>query len=224
MITKYGLIIFIQSFIILVGIIICAIVFVDELLIRAVIICICILLMLFVVNFFRDPERALPKDDNTIVSPADGKVVLIKEMFESEYLQRNAIQVSIFMSPFDVHVNRFPISGVVEYFKHIHGTHSVAFHDKSSELNERTHIGIDDHGYKVFFKQIAGTVARRIITEISIGQKAIRGERFGMIRFGSRMDVIMPRETELKVKLNDRVKAGETILAKRVTTVEEISS
>ncbi|MDI6765638.1 MAG: phosphatidylserine decarboxylase family protein [Bacteroidota bacterium] len=224
MITKYGLSIFIQSFIILVVIIICAIVFVDELLIRAVIICISILLMLFVVNFFRDPERALPNDDNTIVSPADGKVVLIKELFESEYLQGNAIQVSIFMSPLDVHVNRFPISGVVGYFKHIQGKHSVAFHDKSSELNERTHIGIDDHGYKVFFKQIAGTVARRIITEISIGQKAIRGKRFGMIRFGSRMDVMMPRGTEIKVKLNDRVKAGETILAQRLTTAKEILS
>ncbi len=223
MITKYGLSIFIQSFIILAGILICTIVFIDELHISIVIICVCLLLILFIINFFRDPERVIPTEENAIVSPADGKVVLIKELFETEYLHGNAIQVSIFMSPLDVHVNRFPITGVVEYFKHIHGKHLVAFQDKSSELNERTHIGIDDNGYKIFFKQIAGTVARRIIAEIMLGQKAIRGERFGMIRFGSRMDVMMPIGTEIQVNLNDRVKAGETILAKRLTTVKEIS-
>lgn len=198
--------------------------FFEGLLVRSVVIGICILLILFVVNFFRDPDRTLPNDVNTIVSPADGKVVLIKELFESEFLHADAVQISIFMSPFDVHVNRFPISGIVKHFQYIQGKHLVAFNDKSSEFNERTHIGVEDHDYKVFFKQIAGTIARRIITDISIGQNAIRGERFGMIRFGSRVDVMIPKSAEIKVNLNDRVKAGVTILAQRLVMVKEILS
>ena len=167
-----------------------------------------------VLNFFRDPERTSPRDENIVVSPADGKVVLIKERFETEYLQQDAVQVSIFMSPLDVHVNRFPVTGTVEYFKHIQGDYLVAFDEKSSERNERTLIGVESNGYKVLFKQIAGAVARRIVAPVTVGQRAVLGERFGMIKFGSRVDVVMPRLTEVTVKLHDRVLAGETILAK----------
>ena len=167
----------------------------------------------FVLNFFRDPERVTPGEKNIVVSPADGKVVLIKELFEPEYLCANAVQVSIFMSPLNVHVNRFPISGTVGYFKYIPGEYLVAFEDKSSEKNERTHIGVEGNGYKVLFKQIAGAVARRIVSDIKEGQAATIGERFGMIKFGSRVDVIMRKSSEIKVKVNDHVVAGETVLA-----------
>jgi len=167
---------------------------------------------LLVVNFFRDPERTTPIVDNCIISPADGKIVVIKELLESEYLKAPAIQVSIFMSPLNVHVNRFPISGVVEYFRYVPGEHFLGFEEKASTKNERTHIGIADAGYKIMMKQIAGAVARRIIANITVGQEATRGERFGMIRFGSRVDVLLQKPTNIAVHLNDHVKAGETIL------------
>ena len=172
-----------------------------------------LLVLGFVLNFFRDPDRAAPSGDGIIISPADGRVCLIKELFEGEYLVRDAVQVSVFMSPLNVHVNRFPVSGTVGYFKHIPGEYLVAFDDKSSERNERTHIGIDAGGWKILFKQIAGTIARRIIADLTVGQKATAGERFGMIRFGSRVDVIMPKGTVVRVSLGQHVVAGETILA-----------
>jgi phosphatidylserine decarboxylase len=168
---------------------------------------------LFVLNFFRDPKRTPPTGDNLIVSPADGRIVVIREVFEDEFLKIPAVQVSIFMSPLDVHVNRFPVSGRVAYFKHIPGLYGVAYEDKSSELNERTHIGIECGAGKLLFKQIAGAVARRIVADLEVGQPAVLGARFGMIKFGSRVDVIMPKESVLKIGLHDRVLAGETVLA-----------
>ena len=170
------------------------------------------ILTVFVLNFFRDPDRTPPPENNIVVAPADGKVVQVKEIFESEYLNGDAVQVSIFMSPVNVHVNRYPISGTVGYFKYIPGEYIVAFEEKSSDRNERTHIGVEYKGYKVLFKQIAGAVARRIVAEVNIGQDVRAGERFGMIKFGSRVDVIMPHASDIKVKINDRVRAGETIL------------
>ena len=166
-----------------------------------------------VLNFFRDPERIIPSGENIVVSPADGRIVAVKELFEGEYLRSEAVQVSIFMSPLNVHVNRFPISGTVGLFKHIEGKYLVAFHEKSSEENERTVIGVERNGRKVLFKQIAGAVARRIVAPISQGQRAVCGERFGMIKFGSRVDVVVPRGSVINVSLNDRVVAGETIIA-----------
>ena len=168
---------------------------------------------IFVLYFFRDPDRTLPPGEYLVVSPADGKIVLIKELYESEYLNAEAVQVSIFMSPLNVHVNRFPISGHVEYFKHIPGKFTVAYHDKSSDVNERTLIGIENSGYKILFKQVAGTIARRIVADIKLGQQVTMGKRLGMIKFGSRVDVIMPKNTTISVKLDDRVKAGESVLA-----------
>jgi phosphatidylserine decarboxylase len=167
----------------------------------------------FVLNFFRDPTRTTPEGTGIVVSPADGRVVVIREFVSEEYVIGEALQVSIFMSPLNVHVNRFPISGTIGYFKHIPGEYLVAFDEKSSTRNERTHIGVEERGYRVLFKQIAGTVARRIVANLTVGQQATIGERFGMIKFGSRVDVIMPRRSRVNVKLNDRVTAGETILA-----------
>ena len=171
------------------------------------------LFLIFTLNFFRDPERSLPEGEDLIVSPADGKVVLIKEVNEEEFLNARGVQVSIFMSPLNVHVNRYPISGRVACFKHIPGEFIVAFDEKSSTRNERTHIGIENKNVRVFFKQIAGFVARRIVAPVQVGDMAVAGERFGMIRFGSRVDVIVPRGCEVKVKVGDKAVAGETVLA-----------
>ncbi len=171
------------------------------------------LLFLFTLNFFRDPHRVTPDGDNLVVSPADGKVVLIKDVREDEYLKNEGVQVSIFMSPLNVHVNRFPIAGTVGYFKHIPGEYLVAFEDKSSERNERTLIGVERGKTRILFKQIAGFVARRIIADVKVGDAAVAGARFGMIRFGSRVDVIVPKGSEVKVRVGDRTVAGETVLA-----------
>ncbi len=170
-------------------------------------------LFLFTLNFFRDPDRATPQDDGLVISPADGTVVLVKEVFEGEFLKENAIQVSIFMSPLNVHVNRYPINGKVAYFKHIPGEYLVAYEEKSSLRNERTHIGVANSRSKVFFKQIAGFVARRIVAPIAVGDTAIAGRRFGMIKFGSRVDVFVPSNGQVKVKVGDKTIAGETVVA-----------
>ena len=171
------------------------------------------ILLLFTLNFFRDPHRVTPDGENLVVSPADGEVVLIEDVREDDYLKNEGVQVSIFMSPLNVHVNRFPITGTVGYFKHIPGEFLVAFEDKSSDRNERTLIGVERGKTRILFKQIAGFVARRIIADVKVGDAAVAGARFGMIRFGSRVDVIMPKGSEVKVQLGEKTVAGETVLA-----------
>jgi phosphatidylserine decarboxylase len=172
-----------------------------------------LLLVIFTINFFRDPDRVTPSGDNLVISPADGKVVLIKDVMEDEYLKGEGTQVSIFMSPLNVHVNRFPMNGTVGYYRYIPGEYLVAFDEKSSLRNERTHIGVERGNVKVLFKQIAGFVARRIVAHVALGDSARAGERFGMIRFGSRVDVIVPKGAEIRVRLGDTPVAGETVLA-----------
>ncbi len=172
-----------------------------------------LLILVFTLAFFRDPRRNTPLGDNMVIAPADGKVVQIKALREEEYLRAEAVQVSIFMSPFNVHVNRFPVSGTVGYYRYFPGEFLVAFDEKASLRNERTHIGVENRHGKVLFKQVAGFVARRIVARVSEGDRATAGERFGMIKFGSRVDVIMRDDAELKVKPGDRTVAGETILA-----------
>lgn len=171
-----------------------------------------VFLLIFTLNFFRDPKRTIPNGDNNIVSPADGKVLLIKEVVEKRFLNDNAIQVSIFMSPLNVHVNRIPINGTIEYLKYIEGEYLVAYHDKADERNERSEIGITSKHGKVLFTQVAGMVARRIIFDLNLGESVTKGNRFGMIRFGSRVDVIVPKKWDIKVKEGDIATAGETIL------------
>jgi phosphatidylserine decarboxylase len=190
-----------------------AVLFIDLEIVRYGIIGLALVFFGLVLNFFRDPERVTPSGDGLVISPADGKVVVIKELFEGEFLRADAVQVSIFMSPLNVHVNRYPVTGTIGYFKHIPGEYLVAFDDKSSERNERTHIGVDAGERKVFFKQIAGTVARRIVADLKVGMPAVAGQRFGMIRFGSRVDVLMPRSVAVKVRLGEHVTAGKTVLA-----------
>lgn len=170
-------------------------------------------LTVFTLNFFRDPDRVTPTRPEAVISPADGTVVSISEVEESAFIKGPAKQVCIFMSPLNVHVNRYPVNGTIGYFQHIPGKFMVAFEDKSSEVNERTLIGIDAGTYRILFKQIAGFVARRIVCPIQVGDKAVAGRRFGMIKFGSRVDVLMPPDVELRVTLNQKVTAGQTILA-----------
>jgi phosphatidylserine decarboxylase len=172
-----------------------------------------VLLLIFTLAFFRDPERTPPPGDNLVIAPADGRIVLIKDIQEGEYLRADAVQVSIFMSPLNVHVNRFPVSGTVEYFKYFPGEFTVAFDEKSSLRNERTHIGLDTGRGRIVFKQIAGFVARRIVAHVREGDHVTAGSRFGMIKFGSRVDVLLPQSSALAVKVGDREVAGETILA-----------
>lgn len=171
-----------------------------------------VFLLIFTLNFFRDPERNIPEKDNIIVSPADGKILIIKDVLEKRYLNEEAIQVSIFMSPLNVHVNRIPIDGKVDYLKYIEGEYLVAYHDKADERNERSEIGIMSKFGKVFFTQVAGMVARRIVYDLKLEDSVKKGDRFGMIKFGSRVDVIVPKKWELKVKEGDLTTAGETIL------------
>ncbi|CUS87122.1 phosphatidylserine decarboxylase [Candidatus Kryptonium thompsonii] len=167
-----------------------------------------ILISGFTLFFFRDPERKTPNGDDLIISPADGKVFLIRELFENEFILDDAIQISIFMSPLNVHVNRIPISGEVKFLKYIPGKYIVAFEEKSSENNERKIIGIETgDGLKIMVKQIAGFIARRIVCEVKKGDKVKTGQRYGMIKFGSRVDVIMPKnKVEILVSIGQKVK------------------
>ena len=171
------------------------------------------LCFLFTLAFFRDPERTAPAGDSLVIAPADGKIVQIAEIQEPAYLQGDAIQISIFMSPLNVHVNRFPVSGRVGYFKHYPGEYLAAYDDKASLRNEQTHIGIEHNGTRILLKQIAGVIARRIVAEVSVGDRAVAGARFGMIKFGSRVDVIVPKGTQVKVKLGEKTLGGNTVIA-----------
>ncbi len=176
------------------------------------------LLVAFTLWFFRDPNRTVPaqamEDKSIIMSPADGKVIGIIDVREDQFLHSEAKQISIFLSPLNVHVNRIPFAGVVKFFEYIPGKYLVAYHPKSSDLNEQTRIGVESEHGKVFFKQIVGVVARRLAWDIKVGDTVEVGDRFGMMKFGSRMDIIVKPDSEINVKVGDRVVAGETIIAK----------
>lgn len=211
MITKYGYITVGIAVIIAFAIFAISI-FTENNYIKYALIIIGIIIVLFTLNFFRDPDRTIPNQENVIVSPADGKVLIIKDIYEDKFINDNCTQVSIFMSPLDVHVNRIPVTGEVNYLKYIEGEYIVAYHDKADQRNERTEIGITGEKTKVLFTQVAGMVARRIIYDVNQGDSVNIGERFGMIKFGSRVDVIVPNTWDVKVEKNQLVKAGETIL------------
>ena len=181
-------------------------------------------LSIFSLNFFRDPDREIDARgrnvDNLVVSPADGLIVGISEVEEPEYLKSRATLISIFMSPLDVHVNRAPINGAVEYYKYIKGEFLVAHAPESTHKNERAVIGMknaasnaDGNGGKILFAQVAGYIARRIVCNAKIGDKLAAGERFGMIKFGSRVDIWVPLSANILVKNGERTVAGETVLA-----------
>jgi phosphatidylserine decarboxylase len=166
----------------------------------------------FVTYFFRNPKRSILSDDNKIICPADGKVVVIEEVTVDEYFNDKRLQVSIFMSPTNVHVNRTPIAGSVKYSAYHPGKYLVAWHPKSSELNERTSIVIDNGNFDIMMRQIAGKLARRIVNYLEEGVEVEQGEQFGFIKFGSRVDLFLPLNTKINVTLGQKVKGGVTII------------
>ncbi|MEC8546812.1 MAG: phosphatidylserine decarboxylase family protein [Bacteroidota bacterium] len=168
-----------------------------------------IIILLLILQFFRNPKRKTIIDKNHIISPVDGKVVNIKEVFEKEYFKDKRIQLSIFMSPVNVHVTRYAISGEVIFSKYHPGKYFVAWHPKSSELNERTTVVIENKTVgKVLYRQIAGAVARRIVNYAKVGDKAIQGNDAGFIKFGSRVDLFLPIGTKINVVIDQFVKGG----------------
>jgi len=169
---------------------------------------------IIVLQFFRHPMRKIITHPSHVLSPADGKVVTIEEVMEDEFYHEKRIQISIFMSPVNVHLNRFPISGTVDYFKHHHGDYLVAWHPKSSQLNERTTIVIRSHNnISVLVRQIAGYVARRIVCYAKENESFVQGEELGFIKFGSRVDLFVPLNSKITVQLNQKVKGGKTVLS-----------
>lgn len=172
-------------------------------------------LIIFIFFFFRDPDRTTPEDENLIISPADGKVVMVKEVEEDIYLKGKATQISIFLSPLDVHVNRIPASGTIEYVKYHPGVYLMAWDERASSMNERADFGLKlNNGIKLFFRQITGFLARRIVYSITEQDEVKAGSRFGMMKFGSRMDVLVPGEVTVTVKEGDRTVAGESVLGR----------
>jgi phosphatidylserine decarboxylase len=175
-----------------------------------------VLLYTWMLWFFRNPHRTIIPQADSILAPADGKIVAIEKVYEDEYLKRDCIQVSIFMSPFNVHVNRSPISGKLQYFKYHPGKYIVAFHPKSSTKNERTTAVVErEDGTQVLFRQIAGFVARRIVFYPKEGALLNQGDEVGFIKFGSRLDLFLPLDTNMEVALGDHVKGGLSVLAKK---------
>ncbi len=169
---------------------------------------------LLVVQFFRDPQRTTPQGDNLIIAPADGKVVVIEEVTEPEYFKGTRRQVSIFMSPINVHVNRVPVAGEVVYSEYHPGKYLVAWHPKSSTENERTTVVIKNERGEILFRQIAGALAKRIVNYAKPGAKYLTGQEYGFIKFGSRIDLFLPLDAEITVSLNQKTTGGETIIAK----------
>ncbi len=174
-----------------------------------------VIFYLIILQFFRNPIITLPNEDGVVFAPADGKVVVIEETMEDEYLKEKRIQVSIFMSPINVHINRSPVKGVVEYFKYHPGKYLVAWHPKSSTENERTTMVIkDQNGTKILVRQIAGALARRIKWYVSAGSELAQGGEFGFIKFGSRVDMFLPLGTEILVSLDQKTKGARTPIAR----------
>ena len=170
--------------------------------------------LLLVLQFFRNPKRETPLNANHLISPVDGKVVIIKEVYEKEYFKDPRIQVSIFMSPINVHVTRYTMSGIVRFSKYHPGKYLVAWHPKSSELNERTTIVIENEIFgEIMYRQIAGAVARRIVNYAEEGKQVVQGEDAGFIKFGSRVDLFLPLNANIDVKVDELLKGGIQTIA-----------
>ncbi len=172
-----------------------------------------LILLLFIISFFRVPRRELMLGSNLVIAPADGKVVVIEEVYDEEYFKDKRLQISIFMSPANVHQNRTPVTGEVVYNQYHKGKYLVAWHPKSSTENERHSVVIRHPKAEILVKQIAGALAKRIVNYLSVGQKVEQCAEMGFIKFGSRVDVLLPLDAKVSVKLNEVVKGGVTVLA-----------
>lgn len=188
--------------------------FIESYAIRTTVTVICLILLILILQFFRNPKRDFPINPSHALSPVDGKVVVIEEVFEKEYFKDKRLQVSVFMSPINVHVTRYPVAGNVTFNKYHPGKFLVAWHPKSSEENERTTVVVNNEAFgEVLHRQIAGALARRIVNYAKEGQLVTQASDSGFIKFGSRVDVFFPIGTKLNVKLNETVTGGVTVLA-----------
>ncbi len=169
----------------------------------------CFIFFVLILQFFRNPKRKIEPNDKSILAPADGKIVIIKEVFEKEFYKEKRLQISIFMSPFNVHVTRYPVGGEIIFSKYHPGKYLFAWHPKSSELNERTTVVIKNKFFgNILYRQIAGALARRIVNYASEGMKIKQGRESGFIKFGSRLDIFLPLKTKVNVSMNQMVKGG----------------
>ncbi|MEZ7504003.1 phosphatidylserine decarboxylase family protein [Flavobacterium sp. Arc2] len=172
------------------------------------------LILVIILQFFRNPKRSVIRNENQILAPVDGKVVVIEEVYEGEYYKDKRLQVSIFMSPINVHVTRYPISGIVKFSKYHPGKFLVAWHPKASEENERTTIVVENNTFgTILYRQIAGALARRIVNYAEVGMQVVQGSDAGFIKFGSRVDLFLPIGTPINVVLNQKAIGGKTIIA-----------
>ncbi len=188
--------------------------FLENELLKKLLISALIIIFILILQFFRNPKRNPNIQEDHILAPVDGKVVVIEEVFENEYFKEKRLQVSVFMSPINVHVTRYPVSGKIAYSKYHPGKYLVAWHPKSSEENERTTVVIATENFgDILYRQIAGALAKRIVNYAKEGNEVTQGSDSGFIKFGSRVDVFLPLDAKIKVKLNQKVKGGITILA-----------
>ena len=181
---------------------------------RVTIMLLFLVVLILILQFFRNPKRHTVLNDKQVISPVDGKVVVIEEVFEKEFFNEKRLQVSVFMSPINVHVTRYPIGGKVIFSKYHPGKYLVAWHPKASEENERTTVVVENETYgKVLYRQIAGALAKRIVNYAKVNDNALQGGDSGFIKFGSRVDLYLPLNTNIKVNLNQKVRGGESIIA-----------
>lgn len=214
MFHKEGHKIIIITFLIIIGCILIIDIFVAIQWLRTSLMLILLAFLILILQFFRNPKRQTALNNKQVVSPVDGKVVVIEEVFEKEFFNEKRLQVSVFMSPINVHVTRYPISGNVIFSKYHPGKYLVAWHPKASEENERTTVVVENETYgKVLYRQIAGALAKRIVNYAKENDKAVQGADSGFIKFGSRVDLFLPIDTTIKVELNQKVRGGESIIA-----------
>lgn len=216
MFHKEGFKIILITLFAVIGISVIAHYFVDILWLKKLIQIVAFLFLIAILQFFRNPKRITPKNDQHIIAPVDGKVVVIEEVFEKEYFKDKRLQVSIFMSPVNVHVTRYVLGGKVTYSEYHPGKYLVAWHPKASEENERTTIVVDNPVFgEVLYRQIAGALAKRIVNYAKVGDTVVQGEDAGFIKFGSRVDVFLPLGTKINVQLNQTVKGGIDVIAEK---------
>jgi phosphatidylserine decarboxylase len=214
MFHKEGHKIIIITLVIIVGCFLLVDSFIDITWLRTIVMVTLLVFLILILQFFRNPKRNTHLNNKQVISPVDGKVVVIEEVFEKEYFNEKRLQVSVFMSPLNVHVTRYPIGGKVVFSKYHPGKYLVAWHPKASEENERTTVVVENKTYgKVLHRQIAGALAKRIVNYAKIDDKAIQGGESGFIKFGSRVDLFLPLDTKIKVKLNQKVRGGESVIA-----------
>ena len=212
-IHKAGHILLFKAFVLFAFINVLVYAFIPNIIVFRAVLIVSSILYLLMVNFFRFPNRHIIVKDNTILAPADGKIVVIEETFEPEYLKKQCIQVSIFMNIFNVHINWFPVNGIIKFFKYHQGRYMAAYLPKSSTENERTTIAIETtNGQEIVMRQIAGAMAKRIVSYAPVGGVARQDEHAGFIKFGSRVDLYLPLGTEIDVKLGQKVTGSQTLI------------